>query len=418
MKKTISIICAVQPKPNPGMSSVDLAFYAFAMRHFPEAELHFWKILDERILHQARSACERAEIEQRHGMPFKYKSLQGNLEQLYRSDVVLYWGDFFHMAHYRESEARRQMKIGAVETYEQGLEIVDKYFFLNEAPEDVFKKVIVFGENLLFNTVHNYTGGTYADNFKYFINKVNHIWMRDVFSALTVSHIKNDYDRSCLGMDCSVLLKDEDLDVLQRNFVSEIERSKNKVGVFFHRNTKNLSKQFKFAKQLAHATCSEAQWLPWRIDKRIKSKIRWCFPTLEIIQSEKGPSEGDLFHLIKNYKFVISDTYHVCVNAWRLGTPAICIGEYTTDNDWDVSCGPAHAWRDKRWVFFSMIEGLKYYVHAHELTNTKKFKKRIEQLVDALAAEKDLKTITSYIHRQRNNLEMQLQKTISKMFQN
>ncbi len=241
--------------------------------------------------------------------------------------------------------------------------------------------------------------------------------MRDVFSALTVSHIKNNHDRSHLGMDCSVLLKDEDLDELKRNYTTETELSKDKIGVFFHRNSKNLSQQFKFAKKLAKATGLEAQWLPWRLDKKVKSKKRWCFPTLEIIQSEKEPSEGDLFDLIKNYKLVISDTYHVCVNAWRLGTPAICIGEYTTENDWDVSCGPAHAWRDKRGTFFSMIEALNYYVHAHELTNSKLLNKRVNQLTETLAKEDNNRLITDFIHNQRDNLEKNLIEAINRIFE-
>jgi len=355
MKKTISVICAVQPKPNPGMSSVDLAFYAFAKRNFPEAELRFWKICDEKQLHEKRSEKQKVEICQRLQMPFDYESLQGNLAQLYKSDLIVYWGDFFHMAHYRESESKRLMKIGTVDTYNQGLEIVDKHFFLTEAPKEIFKKVIIFGENLLFNTIDSYGSGKYADNLKFLFRKVDNIWMRDVFSALTVRHLKNNHDKSYLGMDCSVWVKDEDLGELKRSYSAEMELRKGRIGVFFHRNSKNISKQFKFAKKLAEATGLKAQWLPWRIDKKIKFRKRWNFPALEIIESDKEPSEGDLFDLLKNYKFVVSDTYHVCVNAWRLGTPAICIGEYAADNVWDVSCGPAHAWRDKRWTFFSKI---------------------------------------------------------------
>ncbi len=122
------------------MSSVDLAFYAFAKRNFPDAKLRFLKICDEAKLHAKRSEKEQLQIEQRMQMPFEHENLQGNLDELYKSDLIVYWGDFFHMAHYRESESQRQMKLGVVDTYEQGLELADKHFFLTAAPEKYSRK--------------------------------------------------------------------------------------------------------------------------------------------------------------------------------------------------------------------------------------------------------------------------------------
>lgn len=417
MKKTISIICAAQPKPNPGMSSVDLGFYAFAKRNFPDAELHFLKICDEKELHKNRSEQDQKEIFQRLQMPFEYQNFQGNLEKLYASDLIVYWGDFFHMAHYRETEAKRQMKIGTVKTHDQGLDLVNQHFFLTECPPDVYKKIILFGGNLLFNSINDYSTGQYSDILRKFLVNVKQIWMRDVFSALTVTHLKNDYEKSYLGVDCSLLLKDKDLDSLKRNFPAGTILNKDKIGVFFHRYTKNLAKKFKFAKKLAQVKKLEAQWIPWRIEKRFSSKIRWYFRRMEVIESSVQPSEGDLFDLLKGYEFVISDTYHVCVNAWRLGTPAICIGDVTTENDWDVSCGPAHAWRDKRWTFYSMIEALNYYVHSRELESFEGFNKRINQVVGALAKEEDCRLIAQFINQQSDHIEKHLVKAISEIFQ-
>lgn len=34
---------------------------------------------------------------------------------------------------------------------------------------------------------------------------------------------------------------------------------------------------------------------------------------------------GDLLAALPQYHFIISDTYHLCVNAWRVGTPAVGI---------------------------------------------------------------------------------------------
>jgi hypothetical protein len=270
----------------------------------------------------------------------------------------------------------------------------------------------------LFNRIGDYASGQYSENLKNLLARVRNVWMRDPFSALRVGHLTGDYENTCIGMDCSVLLRNGDLEVLKRNHSQGKELGKGKIGVFFHRNSKNLAKQFRFARKLALSVGLKAQWLPWRMDQRIGSKKRWSFPSLETVFSETGPSEGDLFDLLANYEFVITDTYHVCVNAWRLGTPAICIGEYLTENEWDVSCGPAHAWRDKRWIFYSMIEALDYYVHAHELTSSKQSGKRVGQLVAALNKKDNIRLITHFIHSQRNHLEMQLAEAITRIFRN
>lgn len=39
-----------------------------------------------------------------------------------------------------------------------------------------------------------------------------------------------------------------------------------------------------------------------------------------------GPTAlGDLLAALSQYRFIITDTYHLCVNAWRVGTPTVCI---------------------------------------------------------------------------------------------
>ncbi|MEZ4598611.1 MAG: polysaccharide pyruvyl transferase family protein [Syntrophotaleaceae bacterium] len=400
------------------MSSVDLAFFAFARRHFPEAELHFLKISDEGRLHAKRMEEEKTAILQRTRLPFQYACFLDDLDFLYESDLIVYWGDFFHMAHYRLFEARRQVKLGTVASLEQGLEFVDKHFFLEDASPEIFRKVIVFGENLLFNKIEDYAGGTYAQSLKRFLGRVDNVWMRDVFSALRVNHLKGNFDNSFLGMDCAFLLRDEDLEILPRNFPRGNNLGTNKVGVFFHRNSGNRSKQFVFARRLARAAGLEAQWLPWRIVRNVAAKKRWHFPSLQLINLEKEACEGGLFDLLKGYAFVVTDTYHVCVNAWRLGTPAICIGETINEEQWDVSCGPAHAWRDKRWVFYSMVEALNYYVHAHELTSRRLLRKRLGQLREALSRDQDIRLIVHFIERQRDSLEGKLAQVITGIFQN
>ena len=38
------------------------------------------------------------------------------------------------------------------------------------------------------------------------------------------------------------------------------------------------------------------------------------------------PSLGDILSAVSRYGLVVTDTYHLAINAWRAGTPAVCIG--------------------------------------------------------------------------------------------
>lgn len=401
MSKKISVICAAVHKTNPGMLSVDAAFYFFAQKYLPDVEIEFLKICDD-------SQPQLNDSSQDFGLPFKYGILRGNLDELYKSDAIIFWGDFFHMAHYRKDEIRRQLKLGNVKTIDEGLQLVDRYFFLTDAPEDVRRKVIIFGENLLFNQAGDYTSVTYETQLKNLLSTVAYAKMRDVFSALAVQHITGNYDRSYLGTDCAMLLDMKNLDELFRNNPSSQKTEENTIGVFFHRNMSVLSKQLKFAKKLSKVTGQKAQWLPWRHNRRIDSAKRWSFPMLEFSHIDATPSLGDILDMVSGCSFVISDTYHLCVNAWNMGIPAVCIGMESSSREVDVSCGAMQAWRDKRRTFYSMFEALKFYVNVCELQDSTLRNTRIAQLAKSLRNRNEIDFICGLMRNHTAHAEKQL----------
>ena len=93
---------------------------------------------------------------------------------------------------------------------------------------------------------------------------------------------------------------------------------------------------------------------------------------------------GDLLNRISEFEFVITDTYHVCLNAWRAGVPAICIGETLSLDIYDVSIGWRNAWRDKRQTFYFMYDAMEFYVYKEELLHQQFYKSRLKQLTKLL----------------------------------
>ena len=95
----ISVICAAAPKPNPGMSSVDLAFYAFSKRQGFDDDVTYYHLYTEDELHSGKDKAVYNEITQRQQLPFKYECFRDRIDEITASDVIIFWGDFLHMAH-------------------------------------------------------------------------------------------------------------------------------------------------------------------------------------------------------------------------------------------------------------------------------------------------------------------------------
>ena len=70
---------------------------------------------------------------------------------------------------------------------------------------------------------------------------------------------------------------------------------------------------------------------------------------------------------LSGYRCIITDTYHVCVNAWRMGIPAICIGEgggkvSTSIND------------KKKEILYDMYGARRFYLFLESFRSLKSLK--------------------------------------------
>ncbi len=94
-------------------------------------------------------------------------------------------------------------------------------------------------------------------------------------------------------------------------------------------------------------------WLPW--GDRLSFPLLPQFEDKSGLQSlfgEEAPSLSTLLWAVKNAELVITDTYHLSVIAWSLGTPAIMLTGGLDSATRDVNAGHIMSRADKRVIFY------------------------------------------------------------------
>ena len=378
----LNVVCATQPGPNPGMASVDLALQALVRRHGLKADVAFHQLYTtNELLDSRQDAAAREPLLRRQALPFEYVCSRAEPERVWDADAVVFWGDFLHMEHYARTIAQRLVRIGAAADEAQGRAQALDYFFLRRAPAAALGRTLAFGGTLVFDRGPEASGDDYAQAFARFMRGARGVWMRDVYSALKVARARGTEAAPALGTDCALLLRPDDFAELPRSaWTADAGAGRDAVGMFFGRSPIPLEKLAGFGQDLARRLDAKPHWIPWG--------TAHSFPAMRYQVREPEPDTppllGDLLELIRRYRLVITDTYHLCVNAWNLGVPAICVGQGVVRAPNNVNSGWAFAWRDKREVFYAMHDALECSVHAQELGPAPWRERRLAQLVELL----------------------------------
>jgi len=344
--KRIAVICASPRSFNPGMFSVDLACHFLMKRHGVQAEIDYYI-----LAHPSDTSFQ-------FSFPFKYKLAQEFLDDIYCSDAIIYWGDFLHSEIYYEGFHRRLVKSGYAENREDAQKIIDECLFLSNAPEGVIDKCILFGGTQLSDRHNAIASKRYMKLSSRLIKGAKRVWMRDIYSALKVARMRNSTIDDTYGLDASFFLLHSDL-ISEGKLTSYVDKRKS-VGVFFDRTDVPPHQPLMFSKDLCAALELEAEWLPWfqPIGRRYKGKLKKNFPSLKSVQTH--PDIFTLLSSLEQYDLIITDTYHLCLNAWSSGTPAICI---TNGNE----MGPGALMDKKKEVFFFTNEAQDFLVDTERL---------------------------------------------------
>src|SRR5258706_14558113 len=116
---------------------------------------------------------------------------------------------------------------------------------------------------------------------------------------------------------------------------------------------------------------------------------------------------------LTRYKAIITDTYHVCVNAWNLGIPAICLVENEFSKYRNVNVGDPYAARDKRQVFMGMYDGLDFLVPGNELNDREQREARILHLISYINSQSVIKSIHNRIRLRAKSAEDSFMRELS-----
>jgi hypothetical protein len=415
---TLTAVSAVPPWPNPGMASVDLALPALLRRHGISADLRFLWLYTPAELRAQGSTPYQERLERRQALPFEYGRLRDRSHFPGESDAIVYWGDFLHAYDYLNQMAKALVDIGAAPDMAAGAREVYRCLFLTEAPEEALDRTVAFGGTLVFNRERDYQNPDYGPRLERFVRGARGVWMRDVYSALRVSTLRGG-PAFALGVDCSLLLRDEDVASLPQTSWSPGGEAEGTAGIFFGRTASDTRRLARFARDLCRELGCEAEWLPWfdpSYEPNHLPAAKAAFPKLRASEDPEPPSVGDLLRRLSRYRFVLSDTYHVCLNAWRAGVPALCFGEASPSlHTYDVSTGWCCAWRDKRHVFYSMHDAMEFYLFREELADRTAYANRLLYTVHLLQEQDVAQAIVQNIHARRDAAERELVGTLREL---
>ena len=392
--RTVHVLCASPDAPNPGMTSVDLAFDSVAGQSDAD-DVTYWRLYDQSEWREpvggSSPVGDGAFRDDRTGLV--YQNLRGRLDEFLDAGAVVYWGDFMHMQFYLNATVDiLTKKMGTFADRNSAWDFVYRHLLLRGQPPGVLDRVLSYGTTLSFNTPDDYAG-EYGTELSSFLSRVHRVWCRDSYSALIAQTARGAQDQVCKGTDAAFLLGGRD----------DRERSE-QVGVFFGRSALAPESLARLGRSLAGRLDLKPFWLPWGGEPAFwpvqqRKRFRAAWPGLEHLSSR--PTLGmraatyrsigrrtpmpattatfaELLEQVAQSRLIITDTYHLAINAWRLGTPVICVVD-RPKSIWSVNSGGVGVRRDKREDLYSQLECTRLLVSADSLP------RKIDSVVGPLA---------------------------------
>lgn len=351
----IGVVCAFNVA-NAGMYSVDLA----AQQFFSDLGIDF-----DLIVTQSR---HKAENEKYGRIPFR---VIRDSDKLFQYDLVVYWGDFLNNPVYGSGDfARREVRLyGALDTI-QGYD---------------FWKSIMLGDPSgrvpsisVSNNMQGLFGGPETDPeiSKIYESRFHSIFPRDPLGTQRVKNFSPSSNVS-QGIDAAFLLDHSNLGI-------DLGGINNKTFCTFFARSK-IKKIDQIITQIEQNTGLKAvsvdDWFSCgagRSDRVFKEMIS----------------------AMSRAQFIISDTYHFCVNSLTLGIPVVSIGRDTTDQ---VGTLGDH----KKKTLFDMFGlGSSYVTTTHSVVR-EQFAADVYEAIDAVrsATPQRVPAVNEAIHNYRNLLK-------------
>lgn len=375
---TASVICAPPNGRNPGMATVDLAFGELADVAGVDA-VTYWRLWDQSEWIGEPSGSWPAGPGCWHdpSTGLDYRNLRGNLTEAVNADVVVFWGDFLHMAPYQAETARiLSEEIRCTASAGDAERMVADHLLFDRQSDEVLARTASFGTTLGLNAPADYVG-VYGQRLRRFLSRLGAVALRDGYSAQIAREVRGDWSRSHMVPDLALLRPGEASRVTERDGL----------GVFFARSQLPPEPLAWLGDGLAGATGLRPTWIDWGREPAFwpmntRKRFRLAWPALEQRQltaslparlgtyrsvargrgldlASTQPPLAELLAQVASFRAVITDTYHLAVNAWRSGVPAVCVLD-APGRRWSVNSGAPENARDKRWDLYSSLDALAF----------------------------------------------------------
>lgn len=362
MNKKIYFSCApsgVGSGANLGMQTVDFAIFNI-LKEINNTDRFIltapWSAYNDDI--------KTLKLKERDNFPIKHIYGLSQFENLSPGDGVFYWGDFQWGFDYQIQSAYRLKKNILKETPQSDFELkrtIENRFLLRNFFESQMESFEIFsyGTTLFQNRFYDFLDSDYFDNLKWLIRKSSFIKFRDPYSANFCSEIRNDFSTSFQGVDAALLSTKEELLSLpigDKEFINVFE---GQIGYYFGRSSNAYPKYHvtKFIKEIQKKFNKKLVRIPWAyfsmglfsdaMDKYFK-----IFRVAREVYDDAFFVSGDILKGMAKCSLIITDTYHVAINAIALGIPALMIPEFRSSRKRDANMGYIESWRDKRVLLY------------------------------------------------------------------
>ncbi len=358
--RELAVICARPPEQNTGMLTVDLAAASVLPRLFPDHDVRLYITGELDPTHSYAAA----------NLPFQYLNVFENETRFFASDRFLFWGDFFHSRSYYRNDIGAWDGMDA-EAQAEAFAAQSRIFFLSDLPEAQLAKAGVFGTTLITNSTRDMIDAQYKTAFDRFFSNVQLALFRDAISASRLQPLRQN--QPTLGCDCAFLLEDADLDK-----IDGFTRAATREGIgLFLRRTPKYDRSLRFARALGRELGESVKWLPWFWSRR-RLALQGQFRGIDVETAQ--PSAGEILSQMSGFRFIVTDTYHLCINAWRMGIPAVCIGSALGHQSNSLS-------DKKKEILYTMYRAQEFYLFSEALSDGSKINAAAKAAAGALRNE-------------------------------
>lgn len=225
--------------------------------------------------------------------------------------VVLFWGDFINNPTYGANDfAHREAYWGREKSLEKSYEKWKNLFLLNGYNRH--QKVFSISNNFqTLNSIASQFDAGELDSVKaLYAKNFDHFFPRDTLStALLKKFIPDQASKITTGVDSAFLLN-------QKKIYPELS---------------NIQKSGTFAHLLTRSSYKNTESFIHKISGATRLKPRPISNWLKTNRFHPDHTYKAALKTLQSSEFVITDTYHLAINAINLGIPTIGIGLYQTE---------------------------------------------------------------------------------------